>query len=44
MRRRIKVVVCSPEMDGTGKLFFGDNVNTLRGPIANVSIGVIYRD
>ena len=44
MRRRIKVVVCSPEMDGTSKLYFGDNLNTLRGHGANASIDPIYRD
>lgn len=44
MRRCIKVVVCSPEIDGTSKVCFGENLITLRDHGETASIDLIYRD
>jgi len=40
----VKVVVCSPEMDGKNKLHFGDNLQILRDHVADASIDLIYLD
>ena len=39
-----KVVVCSAEMDGKNKLYFGDNLNILRDCVADASVDLIYLD
>ena len=39
-----KVVVCSAEMDGKNKLYFGDNLQILRGHVADASVDLIYLD
>ena len=39
-----KVVVCSAEMDGKNKLYFGDNLKILREHVADASVDLIYLD
>jgi len=39
-----KVVVCSAEMDGKNKLYFGDNLKVLRDDVADASVDLIYLD
>jgi 16S rRNA G966 N2-methylase RsmD len=39
-----RVVVCSAEMDGKNKLYFGDNLNILRDHVADSSVDLIYLD
>jgi len=41
---RAEVVVCSAEMDGVNKLYFGDNLNILRDHVADASVDLIYLD
>ena len=37
-------MVCSPEMDGKNKLYFGDNLRILRDHVADASVDLIYLD
>ena len=37
-------MVCSPEMDGKNKLYFGDNLKILRDHVADASVDLIYLD
>jgi site-specific DNA-methyltransferase (adenine-specific) len=37
-------VVCSAEMDGKNKLYFGDNLQILREHVADTSVDLIYLD
>jgi hypothetical protein len=37
-------VVCSAEMDGKNKLYFGDNLNILRDHVADASVTLTYLD
>jgi site-specific DNA-methyltransferase (adenine-specific) len=37
-------VVCSAEMDGKNKLYFGDNLKILRDHVADGSVHLIYLD
>ena len=39
-----KVVVCSAQMDGKNKLYFGDNLKILRDHVADASVDLIYLD
>jgi hypothetical protein len=38
------VVVCSAQMDGKNKLYFGDNLKILRDHVADASVDLIYLD
>jgi 16S rRNA G966 N2-methylase RsmD len=39
-----KLVVCSAEIDGKNKLYFGDNLQILRENVADASVDLIYLD
>ena len=39
-----KLAVCSAEMDGKNKLYFGDNLKILRDHVADSSVDLIYLD
>ena len=41
---RGKVVVCSAQMDGKNRLYFSDNLQILRGHVADASVHLNYLD